>query len=231
MVPGEPTNKAPFRGACVCEERNGRVFCDNFVAFPYLDSVNEGDGGLIILPGSHKSKFTRPPHLFGDWSRDKQPDPATDSKIDWGAVPDGPPTAGASPGIGLHKTLVANITPQAGDILIMPEATCHGVLPWRAPAGQRRRILSLRFHIQHGELWPYRQRKGVRCAAGAGGLGQCLHCLSLPRSFAAFALPSQCLNLICHYLSADFPAVQRAQFSPETLELLLGAPEGHVKVG
>ena len=44
----------------------------------------------------------------------------------------------------------------------MPEATCHGVLPWRAPVGQRRRIFSLRFHIQHGELRPYRERKGVR---------------------------------------------------------------------
>lgn len=43
----------------------------------------------------------------------------------------------------------------------MPEATCHGVLPWRAPANQRRRILSLRFHIQHGELRPYRVKKGI----------------------------------------------------------------------
>lgn len=43
----------------------------------------------------------------------------------------------------------------------MPEATCHGVLPWRAPPGRRRRILSLRFHIQHGELRPYRERKGI----------------------------------------------------------------------
>lgn len=43
----------------------------------------------------------------------------------------------------------------------MPEATCHGVLPWRAPANQRRRILSLRFHIQHGELRPYRAKKGI----------------------------------------------------------------------
>ena len=27
MVPGEPTNQAPFRGACVCEERHGKVYC------------------------------------------------------------------------------------------------------------------------------------------------------------------------------------------------------------
>ena len=43
----------------------------------------------------------------------------------------------------------------------MPEATCHGVLPWRAPPGQRRRIFSLRYHIQHGELRPYREKKGI----------------------------------------------------------------------
>ena len=51
MVPGQPTNRAPFRGSVTCEERNGRMFCDNFVVFPYLDDVGDGDGGLMILPG------------------------------------------------------------------------------------------------------------------------------------------------------------------------------------
>ena len=51
MVPGQPTNQAPFRGSVTCEERNGRMFCDNFVVFPYLDDVGDGDGGLMILPG------------------------------------------------------------------------------------------------------------------------------------------------------------------------------------
>ena len=29
MVTGQPTNRAPFRGSVICEERNGRIFCGN----------------------------------------------------------------------------------------------------------------------------------------------------------------------------------------------------------
>lgn len=52
MIRGHPTTKAPFRGACVCEERHGRIFCDNFVVFPYLDDVKPGDGGLCGISAS-----------------------------------------------------------------------------------------------------------------------------------------------------------------------------------
>lgn len=38
----------------------GRCHCDNFVVFPYLDDVHEGDGGLVVVPGSHKCNFERP---------------------------------------------------------------------------------------------------------------------------------------------------------------------------
>ena len=114
-----PANVAPFDGACVCEERDGKIFCDNFVCFPYLDTVEPGDGGLVVLPGSHKSKFNRPTNLFGPLSRDAdtRPDP-----IDWTGVPASAPAVGQSEGLGCHE-LAANITPQAGDMLIMPEAT------------------------------------------------------------------------------------------------------------
>eukprot|EP01052_Picozoa_sp_SAG31_P043497 SAG31_NODE_7265_length_1738_cov_1.101281_1_plen_61_part_10 len=30
---------------------HGRCSTDNFVVFPYLDDVDAGDGGLMILPG------------------------------------------------------------------------------------------------------------------------------------------------------------------------------------
>ncbi len=47
----------------------GRISCDNLVVFVYLDPVNEGDGGLCILPGSHKSEFCRPRTLFDSYGR------------------------------------------------------------------------------------------------------------------------------------------------------------------
>ena len=46
------------------EVRRGRIYCDDFVVFPYLDDVLPGDGGLLVVPGSHKSEFDRPPQLF-----------------------------------------------------------------------------------------------------------------------------------------------------------------------
>ena len=144
---------------------------------------------------SHKSKINRPPHLFGAWGRDSQPGEG-EPPIDWSEVPDGVPAAGTSPRIGVHD-IVAHIKPQAGDIVIMPEATCHGVLPWRAPAGRRRRIFSMRFHLQHG-------------------------------AFEDSVTPTKPLSSRFSCVE-DFPEWQRSHLSPETLELLMGAPEGHVK--
>lgn len=34
------------------DSRDGRIYCDNFVVFIYLDAVLPGDGGLAVLPGS-----------------------------------------------------------------------------------------------------------------------------------------------------------------------------------
>ena len=36
------------------------IFCDLFTAFLYLTDVRPGDGGLVVLPGSHKSEFYYP---------------------------------------------------------------------------------------------------------------------------------------------------------------------------
>ena len=46
-------------------EAPGRLHIENCVCFPYLDTVFEGDGGLLIMPGSQKNEFVRPPELFG----------------------------------------------------------------------------------------------------------------------------------------------------------------------
>jgi hypothetical protein len=32
--------------------REGKLYCDNFAVFPYLDTVYPGDGGLAVLPGA-----------------------------------------------------------------------------------------------------------------------------------------------------------------------------------
>ena len=109
------------------EVRNGRIFCDHTVVFPYLTDVHPGDGGLLVVPGSHKSMFDRPRHLFQN-----------------GLIEDGD---------NLPEGIV-NITPKAGDIVIMNELVTHGTLPW-TPKDRMRMILVLRYQPQYkggGEL-------------------------------------------------------------------------------
>lgn len=99
---------------------DGRIFCDNLVVFPYLTDVFPGDGGLIVVPGSHKSQFERPRDLFYGGN-----------KI----------TADIPPG-------VVNLTPRAGDFVIISELLTHGTLPWK-PAERDRCTLALRYYPQH----------------------------------------------------------------------------------
>ena len=47
-----------------CGDGEGRISLNNFVAFPYFDEVRPDDGGLLVIPGSHKSVFSRPRSLF-----------------------------------------------------------------------------------------------------------------------------------------------------------------------
>ncbi|HIG16576.1 MAG TPA: hypothetical protein EYQ31_04385 [Candidatus Handelsmanbacteria bacterium] len=101
------------------ETHDGKLFCDNFAVFPYLDDVFPGDGGLLALVGSHKAQFQRPPEMYnhGDMNVDEVP-----------------------PGI-------ANITPKAGDMVIITESLTHAALAWK-PTDRMRRILVLRYHLQ-----------------------------------------------------------------------------------
>ena len=131
--------------------RDGRVFCNHVVAFPYLTDVNPGDGGLLVVPGSHKSNFERPGTAFnGGIIEDPE------------ELPDG----------------VVNVTPKAGDIVIMSEGVTHGALPW-TPQDRMRMYLVLRYHPQ--------------------------------------------------YVGSDFPDEIIGRLSPETLELVSGAPHKTVK--
>ena len=38
----------------------GTLYCDNINIFWYMNDVYPGDGGLLVVPGSHKSEFERP---------------------------------------------------------------------------------------------------------------------------------------------------------------------------
>ena len=86
---------------------------------PAQASVNPGDGGLIVLPGSHKAEFDRPLEMF---------------------YPDGKITDEILEG-------VVNITPKAGDIVIISELLTHGTLPWKPD--RDRRTLVLRYKPQN----------------------------------------------------------------------------------
>ncbi len=103
------------------EVRDGRIFCDHTVVFPYLSDVHPGDGGLVVVPGSHKSMFERPPELFNHGMVETLDE-----------VPEG----------------VVNITPRAGDMVVMNELVTHGVLPW-TPRDRGRMILVLRYVPQY----------------------------------------------------------------------------------
>ncbi len=101
------------------ECRDGRILCSDFVVFFYMTEVRPGDGGLLLVPGSHKSAFNRPAELFhgGEVVED---------------IPEG----------------VVNITPVAGDVVIFSELTTHGVIAWR-PRDRQRRMVNYRYKVHH----------------------------------------------------------------------------------
>ena len=100
--------------------RHNQIHTNDIVCFFYFTDVHPGDGGLIVLPGSHKSEFERPENLFF-------PEPDN---------PDAP----------LHPAIV-NVTPKAGDVVIITEMLTHGVLVWK-PKDRDRRFLILRYKTQ-----------------------------------------------------------------------------------
>ena len=104
------------------ETKDGRIYCDDFVAFFYFTDVFPSDGGLIVIPGSHKSEFERPSNLLTfdeEDGIDPQPHP-----------------------------VFTNITPRAGDVVFISELLTHGVLRWR-PTDRDRRLLVLRYKPQY----------------------------------------------------------------------------------
>ena len=106
---------------------NGQVRCTDFIFFFYLSDVFPGDGGLIVLPGSHKAHFDRPRGMF-------YLDAEDDEDRDYVAHTVSP---------GVH-----NVCARAGDVVIMPEHLTHGALTWK-PRDRDRRFLIMRHTVQH----------------------------------------------------------------------------------
>lgn len=122
----------------------------------YLDDVHPGDGGLLVLPGSHKSAFERPHDLFGQfgeahrrlWREDQYPATAKFGRHTGARWRDVFSFDGSLPEEDVEHGLRA-LAPAAGDVLIMPEALTHGVLPWR-PLDRARHTLLMRFAAADG---------------------------------------------------------------------------------
>jgi hypothetical protein len=84
----------------------------------YLTEVKAGDGGLLIVPGSHRASFDRPAGLYNGGTIT-------------GEIPPG----------------VVNITPKPGDAVLFLELTTHGVIPWQ-PADRERRMVNYRYKVR-----------------------------------------------------------------------------------
>jgi len=109
--------------------KDGKLYNNDLVFFFYLTDVHPGDGGLIVVPGSHKANFPRDNSYF-------YPESYTDDGYndDYFSteVPEG----------------VKNFTPKAGDVVIISEHLTHGALSW-VPRDRDRRFLTLRYMQQH----------------------------------------------------------------------------------
>jgi hypothetical protein len=120
---------------------DSKIRVTDFIFFFYLTDVFPGDGGLIVLPGSHKTTFTKPANIFYQ-----------DDYDNGGYIADDVP-----PG-------VANLTPHAGDVLIISERLIHGALNWK-PKDRDRRFLIMRYNLQHtvtGSLEPFSEEIRAR---------------------------------------------------------------------
>jgi hypothetical protein len=60
--------------AGAADQERGELRCNDMIIFIYLTEVQPGDGGLGVLPGSHKAEFMRPPALFGARGRERATD-------------------------------------------------------------------------------------------------------------------------------------------------------------
>ena len=110
--------------------KNGKIHNNDLVFFFYLTDVHPGDGGLIVVPGSHKANFPRENSYF--YPESYSADGGYNDDYFSTEVPEG----------------VTNFTPSAGDVVIISEHLTHGALSW-VPQDRDRRFLTLRYTVQH----------------------------------------------------------------------------------
>lgn len=119
--------------------QNGKSYCSDFNMFVYLDTVQPGDGGLLLLSGSHKAQFERPPSVGGTYGSGNWEAPLGIREKGWGPEPHS-----ADNQLPPHTV---NPCPHAGDIIIMSECTVHATMPWRGNG--HRHVLRIAFKPQH----------------------------------------------------------------------------------
>jgi len=108
----------------------GKIQCNDLVFFFYLTDVHPGDGGLIVVPGSHKANFPREKDYL--YPESYSADGGYNEQYFSTEVPAG----------------VTNFTPKAGDVVMISELVTHGALSW-VPRDRDRRFLTLRYMQQH----------------------------------------------------------------------------------
>ena len=106
-----------------------RVYCDYFNIFWYFDDVRPGDGGVIMLPGSHKNTIPFPEGIHETMA---ELDYDYDKCIMNNILPHG----------------LVNLAPNAGDVIIASDQVCHGGLRWKVKE-RMRRFLVLRYSTQY----------------------------------------------------------------------------------
>ena len=119
--------------------QNGRSYCSDFNMFVYLDTVHPGDGGLLMLNGSHKAKFERPPSVGGTYGTGNWEAPLGIREKGWSPEP--------HPVDNRLPPHTVNPCPRAGDIIIMSECTAHATMAWRGSG--HRNVLRIGFKPQH----------------------------------------------------------------------------------
>jgi len=110
-----------------------RVYCDFFNIFWYMDDVCPGDGGILMLPGSHKNTIPFPDGI-----------PETMAELDYDYE-----KAGTN---DILPHGLVNLAPNAGDVIIASDQICHGGMKWK-PKDRKRRFLLLRYEPQYIMAW------------------------------------------------------------------------------
>eukprot|EP01047_Picozoa_sp_COSAG01_P055946 COSAG01_NODE_6286_length_3753_cov_2.422003_1_plen_427_part_00 len=114
----------------------GKPIMADFGMFVYLDTVHPGDGGLLLVHGSHKASFERPPSIggtYGSASAGRWPIIHQAGERERGG---GVGRAALPHPAGVIPAHCVNICPRAGDVVIMSECVAHASLAWHG-AGHR----------------------------------------------------------------------------------------------